>query len=329
MSPDPLAQMADALRGGRRFVLSSHARPDGDSIGSQLALAHALDALGKSVRIVNRDAPPAYLATLPGADRIEAAEALPDGAGPFDAAVILECGTLDRTEVAGLDQQPVLNIDHHVGNTGYGAVNWFDPSAAACAELVHDLIARLDVELTPPIGAALYAGILTDTGGFRHGNITARTFDICRRVAACGVDVARIASDVYQSSSPGKIRLTGRLLDTMRLEGNGRVALLDLDDALIHETGCPLDDLEGVINMPLASRDIQAVIMVKTLDGVTRVSFRSKGTVDVRSVAAAFGGGGHRNAAGCSLESPAVETPVVIARTIAAVDAATAAGSEA
>ena len=322
MRPDPLAQVAEALRAGRRFVVSSHARPDGDSIGSQLALVHALDTLGKTVRIVNRDAPPAYLAALPGADRIEVAEALPEQAGAFDAAVILECGTLDRTEVAGLDRQPVLNIDHHVGNTAYGAVNWFDPTAVACAELVHDLITGLDVALTPPIGAALYTGILTDTGGFRHGNITAHTFDICRRIAACGVDVARIASDVYQSSTLGKVRLTGHLLDTMRLEGDGRVALLDLDDALIRETGCPPDDLDGVINMPLAARDILAVIMVKTLDGVTRISFRSKGAVDVRSVAATFGGGGHRNAAGCTLKTPAAETPLVIARTVAAVDAA-------
>ena len=326
MNPDPLSQMADVLRAGQRFVLSSHARPDGDSIGSQLGLAHALETLGKTVRIINHDAPPGYLVTLPGADRIEVADAVAHDAGPFDAAVILECGRLDRTEVAGLDRQPVLNIDHHVGNTAYGAINWFDSSAAACAELVHDLVAALDVALTPPIGAALYTGILTDTGGFRHANITSRTFDICRRIAACGVDVARVASDVYQSSALGKIRLTGRLLDTMLLEGSGRVALLHLDDALIRETGCPPDDLDGVINMPLAVRDIRAVIMLKTLDGVTRVSLRSKGTVDVRSVAAAFGGGGHRNAAGCSLETPVTETPIVIAQTVAAVDTADADG---
>ncbi len=323
MNPEPPAGLIDALRGGTRFVLSSHARPDGDSIGSQLALAHALDTLGKMVRIVNRDALPAYLATLPGADRIEVADALPaDVAGSFDAAVILECGTLERTEVRGLDRQPILNIDHHAGNAMYGAINWFDTSAAACAELVHDLIAALGVKLTPAIGAALYAGILTDTGGFRHANITARTFDICRHIAACGVDVARVASDVYQSSTLGKLRLTGRLLDAMRLEGGGRVALLEVDDTLLRETGCPADDLDGVINLPLAARDVAAVIMVKTLDGVTRVSLRSKGTVDVRSVAAAFGGGGHRNAAGCSLDAPSAQTAVVVTQTVAAVEAA-------
>ena len=323
MSPEPPAGLIDALRGGTRFVLSSHARPDGDSIGSQLALAHALDTLGKLVRIVNRDALPAYLATLPGADRIEVADALPaDVAGSFDAAVILECGSLERTEVRGLDRQPILNIDHHAGNAMYGAINWFDTSAAACAELVHDLIAALGVELTPAIGEALYAGILTDTGGFRHANITARTFDICRHIAACGVDVARVASDVYQSSTLGKLRLTGRLLDAMRLEGGGRVALLEVDDTLLRETGCPADDLDGVINLPLAARDVAAVIMVKTLDGVTRISLRSKGTVDVRSVAAAFGGGGHRNAAGCSLDAPSAQTAVVVTQTVAAVEAA-------
>ena len=323
MNPDPPAALIAALAEGGRFVLSSHARPDGDSIGSQLALAHALDALGKRVRIVNHDAPPAYLATLPGADRIEVADAVPaDVAGPFDAAVVLECGTLDRTEVRGLDLQPVLNIDHHAGNAMYGAINWFDTSAAACAELVHDLIAALGVDLTPAIGATLYAGILTDTGGFRHANITARTFDICRRIAECGVDVARVASDVYQSSTLGKLRLTGRLLDAMQLEGGGRVALLEVDDALLRETGCPADDLDGVINLPLAARNVTAVIMVKTLDGVTRVSLRSKGRVDVRSVAAAFGGGGHRNAAGCSLDAPSTQAAAVVERTVAAVDAA-------
>ena len=171
-----------------------------------MALAHALRALGKTVRIVNHDAPPAYLRSLPGAEAIEVAATVD---GRFDAAVVLECGTLERTEVAGLARQPVVNIDHHTGNAMYGALNWFDPTAAACAEMVHDLIGALGVALTPAIGAALYAGILTDTGSFRHANITARTFETCRDVAACGVDVAALAAAIYQNSSLGKLRLTG------------------------------------------------------------------------------------------------------------------------
>ena len=223
MTPDPLARITAALLDGERFVLASHVRPDGDSIGSQLALAHALRALGKTARIVNHDAPPAYLRTLPGADGIEVAAAVN---GRFDAAVVLECGTLERTEVVGLDRQPVVNIDHHAGNAMYGALNWFDPTAAACAEMVHDLIAALGVALTPDIGAALYAGILTDTGSFRHANITARTFETCRNAAACGVDAAALAAAIYQNSSLGKLRLTGRVLNEMRLAADGRIAVL-------------------------------------------------------------------------------------------------------
>ncbi|MYH27414.1 MAG: bifunctional oligoribonuclease/PAP phosphatase NrnA [Acidobacteria bacterium] len=317
MTPDPLARITAALLDGERFVLASHVRPDGDSIGSQLALAHALRALGKTARIVNHDAPPAYLRTLPGADGIEVAAAVN---GRFDAAVVLECGTLERTEVVGLDRQPVVNIDHHAGNAMYGALNWFDPTAAACAEMVHDLIAALGVALTPDIGAALYAGILTDTGSFRHANITARTFETCRNAAACGVDAAALAAAIYQNSSLGKLRLTGRLLNEMRLEADGRIAVLRIDEALLRETGCPPDDMEGVINLPLAARDVEAVIMFRALDGVARVSLRSKGLVDVRAVAAAFGGGGHRNAAGCTLDVPGPDVESrLLARTAAAV----------
>lgn len=320
MTPEPLARITAALREGERFVLASHVRPDGDSIGSQLALAHALGSLGKTVRIVNHDPPPAYLRTLPGVEMIEAATAVE---GRFDAAVVLECGTLERTEVAGLDRQRVINIDHHAGNAMYGALNWFDPTAAACAEMVHDLIAALGVGLTPDIGAALYAGILTDTGSFRHANITARTFETCRAVAACGVDAAALASAVYQNSSLGKLRLTGRLLHEMRLEAGGRLAVLRLDEALLRETGCPVDDMEGVVNMPLAARDVAAVAMLRTENGMTRVSLRSKGAVDVRAVAAAFGGGGHTNASGCTLDpaGPEVEARL-LARAAAAIETA-------
>ena len=324
MAPDAIEPVAAALQDGTRFVLSSHARPDGDSIGSQLALTHTLRALGKTVRIVNHDPPPAYLGTLPGVADIEVADTVNDR---FDAAVVLECGTLDRTEVTGLDRQPVINIDHHAGNAMYGAFNWFDPGAAACAEMVHDLIAVLGVPLTPAIGAALYAGILTDTGSFRHANITARTFETCRNVAACGVDVADLAAAIYQSSSLGKLRLTGRLLHEMRLEADGRVAVLRVDEALLGDTGCPPDDMEGVINLPLAARDVEAVIMIKTMDGTTRASLRSKGVVDVRAVAAAFGGGGHRNAAGCTLEAPTPDLErLLLSRTAAAIERARHAG---
>ena len=316
---EPLARIVQAIRDRERFVLSSHARPDGDSIGAQLALAHALARLGKTVRIVNRDPPPPSLQSIPGAETIQVANAV---TGAYDASIILECSSLDRTEVAGLDRYFLVNIDHHAGNRMYGALNWYDPSAAACAEMVYDLVAALGVPLTQPIAVALYAGILTDTGSFRHANITRRTFDICSHVADTGVDVAGVAAAIYQSGTIGRLRLTAALVDTMRLEARDRIALLHVDDALLRDTGCPLDDLDGLINLPLSARDVQAVIMIKNLEGTTRVSLRSKGDVDVRSVAASFGGGGHRNAAGFSVDGGREAEARIIAAVAAAVGAA-------
>src|SRR3979409_529461 len=135
-------EIVDAIRTRRRFVLSSHSRPDGDSIGSQLAMAFALRALGKEVRLVNSDLAPAPLQAFPGVPSIEIADRV---SGEFDAAIVMECGDLARTGVSGLDRSFVINIDHHPGNTEYGQVNWFDPSAAACGEMVFDVVRTLEV----------------------------------------------------------------------------------------------------------------------------------------------------------------------------------------
>lgn len=289
-------QIRDVIGKGRRFLITSHARPDGDSIGSQLALAWALRAVGKSVRLVNHDPVPAPYQAFPGATDIEVAGAVD---GEFDAAFVLECGDLSRPDVAGLDRYFVINIDHHLGNTGYGAINWFDQSASACGELVLELVDTLGVALSREIATHVYVAILADTGSFRHSNITARTFDICRRAAEAGVDAAAVARQVFDSSTVGKLRLTGELLARMQLEDAGRLAVLHLDDQILRDTGGTRDETEGLINLPLAARDVQAVVMFKAeRPGEIRVSLRSKGDIDVRAVAVRYGGGGHTNAAG-------------------------------
>jgi phosphoesterase RecJ-like protein len=294
-----LRRIRDELMRRSRFLITSHARPDGDSIGSQVAMAAALRALGKSVRLINRDAPPpAYLA-FPGVGAIEVADRVDDAAS-FDAAIVMECSDLARPGVAGLDRFFLVNIDHHAGNTLYGAVNWFDESAAACGEMVADVIDVLDVPWTREIGTALYLAILTDTGSFRHGSMTARTFEVCRRAIDAGVDPVFLAQTVFDSSSIGKLRLIGALLAGMRIESGGRLAVLELSDALLAQTGTTVYDTDGIINMPFMANEIQAVALVRA-EGTpqqVRVSLRSKGDVDVRTIAGHFGGGGHRNASG-------------------------------
>ncbi len=293
------AVIAAALAERRSFVLTSHARPDGDAIGSQMALALALRALGKQVRVVNRDPVPVPYRDFPAVDTIEFASRVD---GPADAVVLLECSDLTRPGLDGLEPYFVVNIDHHLGNGLYGDANWFDASAAACAEMVADVIDALGVPWTAAIASHLYLGIATDTGGFHHGPISARTFDVCRRIALTGVEPAALSRRIFDSFGIGRVTLTGAMLSQMELVHGGRIALLHFDDALLASCGATIDDTEGLVNLPLGAREVAAVVLFKgQADGTVRVSLRSKGAVDVRTVAGLWHGGGHTNAAGCTL----------------------------
>ena len=294
-----IAAIVAAIRTRQRFVLSSHARPDGDAIGSQIAMALALESLGKDVALVNRDPVPGPLTAFPGTERIRVAEAVDEA---YDAAIIMECSSLDRTGVAGFDRSFVINVDHHQGNTSYGALNWFDASAAACAEMVYDLIVALGVTLTPAIATHIYVGILTDTGSFHYSSISARTFDICRALVEAGVDPPRVARAVFDSNTLGRLRLFGAVLSAIELELDGRLALMRVDEAMTAKAGGTYDDTEGLINLPLTVKEIHAVVFFKQLEvDEYRVSMRSKGEIDIGAVAKSFGGGGHKNAAGCTV----------------------------
>jgi len=294
---DILAHICDEVRRHERFLITSHSRPDGDSIGSQLAFAFALDALGKSCRIVNRDAPPPHFRAFPGMDRIEVTQAVE---GDFDVLFVMECSDLARPGVAGLGRYRAINIDHHAGNSNYGILNWYDDSAAACGEMVADLVDALGVGFTRDIATHLYLAVLTDTGGFRHSNITARTFELCRRVTEAGVDPAAMARQVYDTGTIGRLKLIGALLDHMQLDAGGRLAVLTLSERMLQETRAAYSETDGLINLPLTSESVHAVVMFKEVDGEgeLRVSLRSKGDVDVRRVAQRYGGGGHKNASG-------------------------------
>jgi phosphoesterase RecJ-like protein len=294
-----LAAIRDAILARQRFVISSHARPDGDSIGSQLAMAYALRALGKEVTLVNKDPAPPPLLAFPGVADIRVADT---AAGDFDAALIMECSDLSRTGVGGLDRYFVINVDHHPGNAQYGAINWFDAGAAACAEMVFDIVGALGVPLSPEIATHLYIGILTDTGSFHYSNITPRTFDICRQLVEAGAEPPRIARSVFDSNTLGRLKLFGAVLSSIELEDQGRLAVVCVDHAMAAATGGSYDDTEGLINLPLTVKEIQAVVFFKEIDRTQfRVSMRSKGDIDVCAVAKQFGGGGHKNASGCTV----------------------------
>ena len=308
------AAVAAALRERRSFVLTSHARPDGDAIGSAMALALALEQLGKQTSVVLHDRVPEPYQPFPQVDRIRITDRAEAAA---DAAVLLECSDISRPEVAGLEQYFVINVDHHLGNGLYGAVNWFDTSAAACAELVAEIIDALGVAWTRDIAAHLYLGIATDTGSFRHGPVSARTFDICRRIAEAGVDTSQLARQIFDSFSIGRVRLTGAMLSAMSLHHERRLAVLEFDDALLSACGASVDDTEGLVNLPLGAREVLVVALLKPQsDGRIRVSLRSKGDLDVRAIASRWQGGGHRNAAGLTMEVPVDEARRLIVEAV-------------
>jgi len=307
-------RIAEEIRKRQRFVLSSHVRPDGDAIGSQLAMALALRHLGKTVRVVNCDMPPSPMLVFPGVAEIEVAQRVDD---PGDAVIIMECGDFARTGVAGLDRGFVINIDHHLGNTMYGALNWFDASAAACGEMVFDLIQKLGVPLTREIATHIYIAILTDTGSFHYSSISSRTFDICRQCVEAGLDPPAVARSIFDSNNLGRLKLFGAVLSGMELDASGRLATVWVDRALARNCGGTYEDTEGLINLPLTVKEIQAVVFFKEQGPDDwRISMRSKGEVDVNRVATEFGGGGHKNTAGCSASGTFAELTALFRKKI-------------
>ena len=319
---DPaLQQIVTEIHRRQRFVVTSHARPDGDAIGSSLAMAYALRHLGKDVHVVNRDPSPPQFETCPGVEDIVVTDRVDD---PGDAVIVMECGDLTRPGISGLDRGYVINIDHHQGNTLYGALNWFDVSAAACGEMVYDLILALDVPLSLEIATHIYVAVLTDTGGFHYSNITPRTFEICRACAEAGVNPSAIARAVYDSNKIGRLKLFRAVLNEMQFDATEQIATMVVTKQLAADCGATYEDTEGLVNFPLSAKEVQAVVFFKE-NGADdwRVSLRSKGDVNVNAVAREFGGGGHKNASGCSVHGtfaqwkPAFEQKVTTAIEIA------------
>jgi phosphoesterase RecJ-like protein len=295
---NPPAELVDHLTRGRRFVVASHQRPDGDAIGSAMAMALALRAMGKDAVVVTDAIPPVFLQPFPGVAGMHITQEVSE---TFDAALIMECSDLSRTGVRGLDRSPVINIDHHPGNRIYGAINWIDESAAACGEMAFTLIEALGAPITPDIATHVYLAILTDTGSFHFSHLTPRTYEIARRSVEAGADPQWIARTHYDSNSLSRVRIFGAVMNAMVIAGDGRVALLSITRQTMTDLGGTNDDLEGLINFPLTVKDIEAVAFFKEIaEHDWRVSLRSKGSVDIGAVARQFTGGGHTNAAGCS-----------------------------
>jgi phosphoesterase RecJ-like protein len=299
-APDALL---DRLRQGHRFLLASHVNPDGDAIGSGLGLARVLRKLGKGAVVWSRDPAPQLYRSLPGSDRIHLGEEPPPGfPDQFDAAVILECPSLDRTGLEDrLGELPLLNLDHHLGNQQYGVVNWVDTAAPAVGALVFRLAQALRVDLDPATANLLYLTLVTDTGGFRYSNTTTEAFETAAALVREGAEPETISKWLYESQPVSALRLVGETLRTLELHDGGRIATVWLTADMVERADARPGDSEGLIDYPRSIAGVEAVALLRELsEGGFKVSLRSRGAVDVERVARGFGGGGHHNAAGFS-----------------------------
>ena len=284
----------------QRFILTSHARPDGDAVGSTLACAQILRSMGKQASVVLSDGVPGIYGPLPFTESVLQD---PSQAPEPEAVIILECDSVQRTKLTGLERHYLINIDHHATARPFADVNWIDPNACATAEMIFRLAREAGVKISPEIATCLYTAILTDTGSFCFHGTTERTFALAQELVRCGADPVRIAHNVYFSTQMSKMRLLGAALSSLRREGS--LVWMDVDRATIERCQASTEDCEGLVNYALAIQGVEVALFFREqADGHFRVSLRSKGLVNVAAIAATFGGGGHECASGCAIEGP-------------------------
>ena len=293
------------FRARRRFLITSHSRPDGDAVGSVLALAELVEQLGGQADVLFADPVPVIFRTLPNVGRIRQVASVdevdPDRQTPV---IVLECDGVVRTGLAGLEHHPLINIDHHASGRQFGYLNWIDEHACAVAAMIYRLALAAKVEITPSMATCLYTAILSDTGSFTYASTDADTFALVHHLASVGANPSQIARDVYFSNPESKIRLLGAALTNLQCDG--KLAWSWITSEEMDRLGAEAEDCEGVVNYLISIDGVESAVFLREVPEASqfRLSIRSKGKLDVARVAERFGGGGHRSASGCTIDGP-------------------------
>ncbi|HZR47655.1 MAG TPA: bifunctional oligoribonuclease/PAP phosphatase NrnA [Candidatus Manganitrophaceae bacterium] len=297
-----LNEVISVLKKKETFLIAGHVNPEGDAVGSAVALALALRDLGKKAEVVNRDPLPRQLAFLCYDGIFSQRPAIIE---PVDAMVVVDCGDLKRTgffERGPLPIEVLVNIDHHVTNPKFGDVNWVVPEATATGEMIYDLLKEMAVPLTPAIATALYTALLSDTGAFRYANTNEKSLRIGAELIERGADPALIARGLFEIIRPEKLKLLGDVLTHMELSDDKKVAWVEVTQAQMERTNTIEADTEDFIDYPRLIRGVEAAVFFREVSPRQyKISLRSEGKVDVSALAKIWGGGGHRNAAGCTI----------------------------
>ena len=308
-NPDDGARaVAERIRRGTTFLITSHRNPDGDALGSGLALQGLIRKMGKNARVIVRDGFGKPLYNIPGAEEVTISDTLPaDYPEAYDAVFTMECPEVERTGYPVLPG-PVVNIDHHLGNTMYGEINYLDVEAPSVGEMVLQMNrSHLGIDLDREIAIAMYVSLATDTGFFRYHNTTLRTFEAAAELVRHGVVPGDVSLWINESVTRGSIQLLGLCLTTLELHGGGRIDTVELPQRFFDEAGAAPEDTEGIVNYGRNIEGVQVSALLKEAGSATRVSLRAKPGTDVQKVAALFGGGGHAAASGCTIPMPLPE----------------------
>ncbi len=306
-----LFPVVEALKLGKRFAVIAHISPDGDTIGSCLALANFLMDHGKAVELYCHDAPPENLAFLQGIKnfiRPSGNDGSQAHSACYDAVVCLDCSDQDRLgDAAYLLKQTscTINIDHHASNTMYADINFVEPKASSTAELVFDLIREMDGDYySLPVYEAIYTGIATDTGGFGFSNTTPAAHRIAAQAIEYGLDVDRLTRALFRNTTLARVRLLAKALSSLEMHCDGKVAFLTVSKNMLEEVGLDENNADGIVNYGIDIVGVECAALFKEVEkDRIKVSLRTKAAVDASALAAKFGGGGHARAAGCSISA--------------------------
>ena len=305
----PLDQIVQTIRAADRILVATHIHPDGDALGSQLAMGEILAALGKEVYLYSESEISHLYSFLPGCEKLNTE--MPDLA-QFDCVLALDCGDCFRL---GLKREEflaagaVVVIDHHAGHKDFGTLRWVDSHRASTGEMVYDLACALGVDLSYEAAYCLYAAIVSDTGSFKYSSTTAETFRVAGALLGKGVKPSDVAGKLFDNFSVNRLRLLKDVLETLVLDVDERIAMIFVTQSMFDETGTEAADTETFINYPRSLKTVKVAAFLKEAPaGMISVSLRSKSRYDVAQVAAKFGGGGHRNAAGCKWSGATIES---------------------
>ncbi|WP_291584275.1 DHH family phosphoesterase [Clostridium sp. UBA6640] len=294
----------EKIKESKKIAITFHTSPDGDSLGSSTALALALRSIGKDCTILCKEAIPQTFTYLPCSEEITGENYNVEQ--DTDLVIVLDCGDFKRinAEILLKDRNyTLINVDHHMSNELYGDVNYVNTNAAAVGEIIYEILKLLDISLTKEIGVALYTSLLTDTGSFRHSNTTSDTHNIAGDIINTGIDFSEIHRIIFDNKSFNKVKLYGKVIETMTLECNKKVVFMELANKMLEELNLDGSDTSDLIAFGSKVESAEVTVMIKESEDGVKVSLRSKNKVDVRKVAEGFNGGGHIRAAGFVAES--------------------------